>query len=347
MNNVSPIEESLLDLFRTEAEAHTAAFDAAVAGWAAGGAKKIETARDAVRGLNGAARLVGLDKAVQLTQAMEEFLTAAREHKRTPSREAIDGLRRGVAWLRQFAQLSATEMMNLTSNQQAELDSCLLELGIFAAAEGLGKEAKSPRGKRGKSEMSKEVEAQNVPRAIEPKFETPNSKLETAALASKLDFSLLDMYRTEADTQLAALAQGVVELEGDLANPKKIEPVMRAAHSLKGAARIIGLDLVSTLTHVMEDALVAAQKGKVALAAGGIDALLRAGDWLAQFSQLPQEQLAAPSADQIAGQAACLEEMRLVLAGKAKSGARSGERANKTADTVEVATAPAAKSETS
>ena len=37
---------------------------------------------------------------------------------------------------------------------------------------------------------------------------------------------------------------------------------MRAAHSLKGAARIVGLDAAVRVAHAMEDCLVAAQKGR-------------------------------------------------------------------------------------
>ena len=41
---------------------------------------------------------------------------------------------------------------------------------------------------------------------------------------------------------------------------------MRAAHSIKGACRIVSIDLGVRLSHVMEDALVAAQRGKIRLA---------------------------------------------------------------------------------
>jgi two-component system sensor histidine kinase and response regulator WspE len=40
---------------------------------------------------------------------------------------------------------------------------------------------------------------------------------------------------------------------------------MRAAHSLKGAARIVGMDAGVSVAHVMEDCLVAAQEGRLLL----------------------------------------------------------------------------------
>jgi two-component system sensor histidine kinase and response regulator WspE len=133
---------------------------------------------------------------------------------------------------------------------------------------------------------------------------------------SKLDLSLLDLYRTEAETQLATFVQGLVELEVDLTNAKNIEPLMRAAHSLKGAARIIGLDFVVTLAHAMEDAFVSAQNGKLTLTPEAIDVFLRSADWLAQFSKLEPDQLAAPPPDQRTTHAACLADVQSVLAGQ-------------------------------
>lgn len=55
-------------------------------------------------------------------------------------------------------------------------------------------------------------------------------------------FSMLELFRMEAEGQTATLSAGLVALEGALAAPETIEPLMRAAHSLKGAARIVGLD---------------------------------------------------------------------------------------------------------
>ena len=67
---------------------------------------------------------------------------------------------------------------------------------------------------------------------------------------SNLDLSMLDLFREEARSQTATLAQGLLDLEGDPGNPQKIEPLMRAAHSMKGAARIVGFDGAVGLAHI-------------------------------------------------------------------------------------------------
>ena len=55
---------------------------------------------------------------------------------------------------------------------------------------------------------------------------------------------------------------------------------MRAAHSLKGAARIVGLDAAVRVAHAMEDCFVAAQKGKIVLQPEHVDILLQGVDLL-------------------------------------------------------------------
>lgn len=110
---------------------------------------------------------------------------------------------------------------------------------------------------------------------------------------SDADFSLLDLFRDEVKSHTATLGQGLLDLEREPGDARKIEPLMRAAHSIKGAARIVGLDAPVGLAHVMEDALVAAQNGKITLGSGEIDVLLRGSDRLAELGQANEEGMQA------------------------------------------------------
>lgn len=96
-------------------------------------------------------------------------------------------------------------------------------------------------------------------------------------------FSMLDLFRMEADSQAQILTDGLLTLERR-GNPSDIEPMMRAAHSIKGAASIVGLDMVVQLAHGMEDAFIAAQAGKLTLTPNRVDALLAAVDLILQCS---------------------------------------------------------------
>jgi two-component system sensor histidine kinase and response regulator WspE len=101
-----------------------------------------------------------------------------------------------------------------------------------------------------------------------------------------LEPAMFELFREEVRGHAAALAAGLVELETDPGNAAKVEPLMRAAHSLKGAARIVGLDHAVKLAHVLEDAFVAAQAGRTRLESTAIDSLLQAADLLATLGGL-------------------------------------------------------------
>jgi two-component system, chemotaxis family, sensor histidine kinase and response regulator WspE len=107
------------------------------------------------------------------------------------------------------------------------------------------------------------------------------------------DFSLMDLFQEEVRSHGATLNQGLLDLESDPGNPRKIEPLMRAAHSIKGAARIVNIDDAVQLAHVMEDVFVAAQEGRITIAAADIDQLLRGADLLGQLAKVRESELAS------------------------------------------------------
>lgn len=105
------------------------------------------------------------------------------------------------------------------------------------------------------------------------------------------DFSLIDLFRAEVESHGAALSDGLLALESKPGDAATLETLMRAAHSIKGAARIVGLDTVVALAHAMEDAFVAAQEGKLTLTASHVDILLRGVDFFSKLRVLPEEEI--------------------------------------------------------
>ena len=103
--------------------------------------------------------------------------------------------------------------------------------------------------------------------------------------------SMLDLFRMEADGQAQALTLGLLALEREPKAADQLERCMRAAHSLKGAARIVGLSAGVSVTHAMEDCFVAAQQGRITLQQGHIDELLRGVDLLQQMSRTTEPDL--------------------------------------------------------
>ncbi|UVL25466.1 hybrid sensor histidine kinase/response regulator [Pseudomonas donghuensis] len=98
------------------------------------------------------------------------------------------------------------------------------------------------------------------------------------------DASLLELFSLEAEAQTQVLSVGLLALERNPTQADQLEACMRAAHSLKGAARIVGVDAGVSVAHVMEDCLVGAQEGRVLLRPEHIDALLQGTDLLMRIA---------------------------------------------------------------
>ena len=98
------------------------------------------------------------------------------------------------------------------------------------------------------------------------------------------DASLLELFSLEAVAQTQVLSAGLLALERNPTQADQLEACMRAAHSLKGAARIVGVDAGVSVAHVMEDCLVSAQEGRLYLQPEHIDALLQGTDLLMRIA---------------------------------------------------------------
>ncbi|RMQ40033.1 Response regulator receiver:CheW-like protein:ATP-binding region [Pseudomonas cichorii] len=98
------------------------------------------------------------------------------------------------------------------------------------------------------------------------------------------DASLFELFTLEAEAQTQVLSAGLLELERNPTLADQLEACMRAAHSLKGAARIVGVNYGVSVAHVMEDCLVSAQEGRLLLQPEHIDALLSGTDLLMRIA---------------------------------------------------------------
>ena len=128
-----------------------------------------------------------------------------------------------------------------------------------------------------------------------------------------IDASMFELFREEVRAHADTLAAGLIALEATPTDPALLESLMRAAHSIKGAARIAGIDTAVRLAHVMEDALVAAQEGKIRLKPSDIDTLLKGADVLAGLAALTPNTIADWEANNTAAVAA-LEPLFVAMA---------------------------------
>ena len=105
--------------------------------------------------------------------------------------------------------------------------------------------------------------------------------------------SMEELFRMEVEVQSAVLTEGLLVLEQDSSETEKLQDLMRAAHSLKGAARIVGRNAGVQVAHAMEDCIVAAQNHRLILSAKQIDTMLRGVDLLVRIAQISDAEFAA------------------------------------------------------
>ncbi len=79
------------------------------------------------------------------------------------------------------------------------------------------------------------------------------------------DAELLRLFKAESEEHLARLDDGLLRLEKTPADQALLEEVFRESHSLKGAARMLGLARIEAAAHGLESIFNAAKKGEAAL----------------------------------------------------------------------------------
>jgi len=126
--------------------------------------------------------------------------------------------------------------------------------------------------------------------------------------------SMLDLFRLETERQVDALTAGLLTLERSPADVVQLEACMRAAHSLKGAARIVGVTAGVSLAHALEDCFVAAQRGEITLHRNHIDLVLRGVDLIKRIAETSQERPGDWAGGQLREVEAYLSELALALA---------------------------------
>ena len=103
--------------------------------------------------------------------------------------------------------------------------------------------------------------------------------------------SMVELFCAEVENQTALLNQSLLELEGQPASAEQFESLMRAAHSIKGAARIVNLQAAVRVAHALEDWFVAARRDQFVLSRPHVDLLLQGVDLLANLGRRSESNL--------------------------------------------------------
>src|SRR3989338_2355586 len=108
------------------------------------------------------------------------------------------------------------------------------------------------------------------------------------------DKELAQLFKAESAEHLARLDDGLLRLEKTPADQALLEEVFRESHSLKGAARMLGLTKIETAAHGLETILNTALKGEAPLTPEVIERMTRV---LGELRRLVQEALGGEPAE--------------------------------------------------
>ena len=97
------------------------------------------------------------------------------------------------------------------------------------------------------------------------------------------DEELRVLFQAESEEHLQRMDEGLLRLEQEPQNQSVLEEVYREAHSLKGAARMIGVRDVETVAHRFEDLLGPAKRGQATLTADLVDRLSKVLEGMRQL----------------------------------------------------------------
>ncbi|MEY4577868.1 MAG: hypothetical protein RL701_2571 [Pseudomonadota bacterium] len=96
-----------------------------------------------------------------------------------------------------------------------------------------------------------------------------------------------ELFIAEANELTATLESASLALETAPSDSERLNEVFRAAHSLKGAAAMVGLTEIAALTHALETMLDMWRSGELQPEAAHFGGLLRAADLLREMIALP------------------------------------------------------------
>jgi two-component system chemotaxis sensor kinase CheA len=100
-------------------------------------------------------------------------------------------------------------------------------------------------------------------------------------LSEKIRQQLIESFKTEQSEHIQKITQGLLALEKNPAAKERqalLDEVFREAHSLKGAARAVGMTTIESIGHALEDLLLGAREGHLILSPELLDLIYQALD---------------------------------------------------------------------
>ncbi|MBN1290619.1 MAG: hybrid sensor histidine kinase/response regulator [Candidatus Latescibacteria bacterium] len=253
--------------------------------------EKIEPLMRAAHSIRGAARIVGLDIIVIFAHSIEEAFNYALSGNVNITPDILDILLKCNKIFMELSDLKTTDIPYHLEKNKKKIESLGDQLQNMIALQISHITVKEP------------IPAESKQHAASSPFNEIS------------DRSIFELFLIEVENHSRVIEEVLVEIEKEQ-TPEKIEPLMRAAHSIKGAARIVGLNLEVSLAHTMEDVFSRAQRGDLKLTSKHIDLLLHSNDFFRKLAALKINDISNWLVEQSDNIKALTQALIDILAGK-------------------------------
>lgn len=295
------VDPVLIGLFKSEMATHSKVIFDVLEKGASATKDELSGMMRAAHSIKGAFRITGFNPGAGLASRMEDYFNTLISGEATISEDLVNNYKEVTSFFHSLVDTPDDEI-------PAKASDITLISKLTSLLDGTRKTP--PQAKVTKPEPQK-----------------PS----TEKVESKLDLSMVDLFKMELESNTKVLERGLVDAEGETSK-EKLEPLMRAAHSIKGAARIVGINQAVGLAHSMEDVLSLALKNELRLSDKHIDLLLQGNDIFKFISLLSSSEIESEIEENI-------DKINSISA--SLSGVLSGEEAPKQTKTDEkVAQAP-------
>lgn len=227
---------------------------------------------DIIRGahsIKGAAKILGFDNLAELAGACEDRLNDIKDDKIKFEKSLVELI------------ISAVEIFNKIAIEKAEdipatIDKKNDEISLFTNKlknyDPSSVSAKPQKEENPKQEIVKEKPI--IPEQTKKEVHTEE----------QIDPMMLELFITEMENNSALLNDGLLNLEKNPKELSNIEELMRASHSIKGAARILNISEIVKIAHLMEDYFIVVKETQKTPTVTQIDLLLSSVDLFAAIA---------------------------------------------------------------
>lgn len=254
-NDPFQFEPMMFALFRKEISTQLSVLKDAFALLPSGNSEASLTAMiQAVNLIKSSASLMQLVSVVELTKALDALFSKMRKEPPKGWGTYSPLLSQAIHQLNELAQDSDSALNAKVLKQDAEIDKTIHEINHL-----LGNGDAQPQ--------------EELPQTFEENHWTA-------------DLTLTNLFKIEIENQANVLSKCLIALEQNEQPKENLDAMLRAAHSIKGAARVVEVPEVTQFAHVIEDVLIAVKNNQITLDESSIDILLKAVDFLENLSHL-------------------------------------------------------------